>query len=258
MTLIMQKRPCTMTTHTQSQPSQSPSDLTLTPSGSNRTFGTLQNSSDGETRPLLFELPLGSSKSKPKKWRSWKDSDPKAILEEMKSCVDYLPSGKFVVTRRRHNTAKPVGDILGSATVNGYSEIRFLNRNFFVHNLIWLWHYGTWPVGELDHINGVRTDNRIENLRDVDRGVNLRNAKMKSTNTSGFTGVYFNKALNKWQGRVMVNYKEVFRCYGQTAEEASSIREKWILEHPEFGFTERHGKGDSLRIPLGIDLKGMR
>lgn len=259
---LTKRQPCTMNTPTlptlTSQQSKSPSNSDPAQCEPRKSFGTLRSNTGGETHPLLFELPLGTCESKPKRWRSWKDSDPKAVLAEMKSCVDYLPSGEFVVTRRRHNNAKPVGELLGSATNNGYSEIRFLGRNFFVHNLVWLWHHGAWPIGELDHINGVRTDNRIENLRDVNRGVNLRNAKMKSTNTSGFTGVYFVKALNKWKGCVTVNYRVVYRCYGQTAEEASALREKWIAAHPHLGFTERHGKDSNARAPLEIDLAGMR
>lgn len=203
--------------------------------------GTSQTNMVVGTLPPQYELPCGSLE-KPR-WRTWKDADPATILQELRSFLRYDDAtGNFIVTYRRWNTAKPVGTVYGSMTQNGYKEARILGKSFFMHNLVWLWHNEDWPAGEIDHINGDRIDNRIENLRDTSRGVNLRNAKMKSTNTSGYTGVHFNKALNKWQGRVMVNYRVVYRCYGETAEVAAALRESWIAAHPELGFTERHGK----------------
>lgn len=59
----------------------------------------------------------------------------------------------------------------------GYLRIRIDAVSYKAHRLAWLYHYGEWPEGELDHINGIRTDNRVANLRDVPHVENQRNMK---------------------------------------------------------------------------------
>lgn len=67
------------------------------------------------------------------------------------------------------------GDIAGSPWKDGYLRIKVLRRGYAAHRLAWLFAHGHWPQLQIDHINGIRTDNRIHNLRDVDGVVNQSN-----------------------------------------------------------------------------------
>jgi hypothetical protein len=71
--------------------------------------------------------------------------------------------------------------------------------------LVWLWVNGSWPIGEIDHIDGDKLNNRIANLRDVDRATNTQNSKKARRNnkSSGLLGSY--KSGNRWQAQIRIN-----------------------------------------------------
>lgn len=93
----------------------------------------------------------------------------------------------------------------------GYILIRINNNRYFAHRLAWLYVYGTFPKNDIDHINGIRNDNRLINLRDVTRSVNLQNLKKcYSNNKSGLLGVSWNKKANKWQASIGLNGKLIY------------------------------------------------
>lgn len=83
------------------------------------------------------------------------------------------------------------GSIAGTRNgVRGYRQIRVDGRIVMEHRLVWFHVNGAWPVGEIDHINGIHHDNRIENLRDVSAGVNMQNLRSpRSINKIGLLGV---------------------------------------------------------------------
>jgi hypothetical protein len=82
----------------------------------------------------------------------------------------------------------------------GYRITRIQGRGLLAHRVAWAIYYGSWPNGELDHIDGDKLNNRITNLRDVDGTTNRRNMPRQRNNTSGVTGV--NKNGNKWVARI--------------------------------------------------------
>ena len=94
-----------------------------------------------------------------------------------------------------------------TATRDGYRCGRIFEKSYFAHRVAYAIHYGAWPRDQVDHISGVKTDNRIANLRDVSRTENLRNAAKQSNNTSGVCGVYWHKNSGKWRGLIRVNGK---------------------------------------------------
>ena len=79
----------------------------------------------------------------------------------------------------------------------GYKRGIIWGNWYLAHRVIWAMVYGEM-VNEIDHINGVRSDNRIINLRDGSNGENSKNQKRPSDNTSGVSGVSWNKRSNKW------------------------------------------------------------
>lgn len=82
-----------------------------------------------------------------------------------------------ILTSRVDRIHSPAGTIIGYADRDGYLHARLAGRQYLVHRLGWLIVYGRWPVGEIDHRDGVRTNNRIANLREADRGQNCSNRR---------------------------------------------------------------------------------
>lgn len=102
-----------------------------------------------------------------------------------------------------------MGEIAGSLTNEGYRQVQIKRKVYSAHRLCWAIFYGSWPLGELDHINGDRADNRIENLRDVDRSINSQNKRVAQVNNKscGLLGVTWNKQHKKWQSKIMAKKK---------------------------------------------------
>ena len=96
-----------------------------------------------------------------------------------------------IFTRRTGLGGCPVGSVAGRLTNNGYITISVCGKIHLAHRLVFLYETGALPVGEVDHINGVRTDNRWINLRDVSHGENCKNIARRVSNKTGVIGVCF-------------------------------------------------------------------
>lgn len=125
-----------------------------------------------------------------------------------------------------------VGQIAGTVTQEGYVRIGALQKYYLAHRLAWLYVNGEMPDGEIDHINRIRTDNRISNLRAVSRKQNCENLGVRSDNTTGFRGVRKDNRPGKrpFVARVMNYGKDIYIGSFQTAEEASDAYMKKATE----------------------------
>jgi len=101
-------------------------------------------------------------------------------------------------------TRKSTGKVAGTLKPDGYCYIGVDSKVFGAHRLAWMYLTGTEPV-EVDHINGVRNDNRATNLRSVTRAENAQNRRKSPRNSSGFTGV--TKHRGRWQAQIGINGK---------------------------------------------------
>lgn len=117
-------------------------------------------------------------------------------------------------TRRACNAwnARHAGQIAGSISVdskNGYEHrvIRLLGLKEYEHRLVWLWMSDKPLPPQIDHKNRDATDNRWHNLRASDNDANGRNRSMHRNNTSGATGVVWDKETNKWRSRCRLSRK---------------------------------------------------
>lgn len=122
---------------------------------------------------------------------------------------------------------------------HGYYQGTILCRYYKAHRVAWLLHYGEWPTGEIDHINGDRRDNRITNLRDVEHRTNLRNCKLSKRNTTGVPGLTWNKTMKRWQAFIRINGKS--KCLGswKNFDDAAAARK---AAEVKFDYHENHGK----------------
>ena len=124
---------------------------------------------------------------------------------------------------------------------NGYLYVKVHGRRYLVHRVVMLMCYGFCGEGlDVDHINHVRNDNRLVNLRFVTRRENQRNQSLGSKNTSGVTGVCFLKARKKYMAQIRVDGENIFLGRFETLEEAAAARAEANLK---FNFHNNHGKG---------------
>jgi HNH endonuclease len=100
-----------------------------------------------------------------------------------------------------------------------------------------VWHL-RWPDGEIDHINGDRSDNRWENLRDATHAENHRNMRISKRNTSGRVGVSWGKAQQQWQAYISMDGKLLHLGFFGSWDDASSARE---AAERHLGFHANHG-----------------
>ena len=128
---------------------------------------------------------------------------------------------------------------LATTDTHGYCQGRIAGKLHLAHRVIWALHYGRWPEGQIDHINGDRTDNRIENLREVDATGNARNAKLRRDNTSGVTGVSYRNDSGCWIVQIATDSgrKEIGRF--STKEAASLARKR---AEAQYGYHANHGR----------------
>ena len=93
----------------------------------------------------------------------------------IKESVYYDPEDGILIWKITYKRAK-LGATIGN-NVNGYLKFRINNEDMLCHRVAWFLYYEKWPEQEIDHINRIKTDNRIKNLRDVSHSENLYNRK---------------------------------------------------------------------------------
>lgn len=133
----------------------------------------------------------------------------------------------------------PKNSKIGSIDNYGYQIITVGNTRYKAHRLAWFYKTGKWPVGEIDHINHNRSDNRFENLQDVTHTENMKNRKLDIRNKSGVCGVFWNKRLSKWEARIVVNKKKKHLGVYKNKELAVFVRKE---AEDTYSFNKNHGK----------------
>jgi hypothetical protein len=124
--------------------------------------------------------------------------------DSLKNALDYDPETGLFTWR-----AGSRGGLVAGSDRNGYVRIKVAGETHYAHRLAILYQGGSWPSGEVDHINRQRADNRICNLRDVSRRLNQHNrAEAPKNSKSGVLGVYMNRGRYRAQIKVggEVNY----------------------------------------------------
>ena len=104
-----------------------------------------------------------------------------------------------------------IGDIAGHIEARGYKVIKIFGKKYKSHRLVFMYHHGYFPK-RVDHIDGNRFNNHVENLREVTASQNSQNSKFRKNNTSGYKNVFFEKRNQKW--RVVLRVNGVNKSFG--------------------------------------------
>jgi hypothetical protein len=136
----------------------------------------------------------------------------------LKELFYYNPeTGLF--TRIKDTGNAHVGDVAGTISQTGYVYISVNGKGYRAHRLAWLYLHGSLPECLIDHINGIKHDNRLVNLRLCNKEQNGFNSKLQSRNKFGFKGV--KQVGNRYSARVTHNYKSIHLGMFATPEEAN-------------------------------------
>lgn len=177
---------------------------------------------------------------------------------KVREYLSYIPeTGLFFWGKASGRRAK-VGAVAGGITDDGYIGI-YLGRNrHSAHRLAWLYMHGEWPAGQIDHINRVRTDNRIANLRVVSRAENSQNT-IRSSSKHGVPGVN-QRAPHIWQAQITLNGKRISLGFFPTKEDASAayLKAKQKM-HPVYThLDDARGQADAERLRMEELIRGPR
>lgn len=171
--------------------------------------------------------------------------------EYLVSILDYNPETGIFVWRERpvEHFKRPQdsrmwnfrysGKTAGWKTDTGYIIITINYVYYRAHVLAWLYETGVYPKTKIDHINLIKTDNRICNLRLANDSQNSCNSGKRPNNTSGYKGVTYHKIGKKWQAQIELNNNYIYLGLFSTAQEAhQAYCEAAIKHHGEFARVE--------------------
>ena len=124
-------------------------------------------------------------------------------VERLRELFTISPDGALIRLVRRPGPTGFVGAIVAGKNVDGYLQTRVDGYQTYVHRVIFAIANGCWPIGDVDHIDGDRTNNAPLNLRDVSRDVNKQNIRSaRPRNKLGVLGVSLNKASGKYRAQI--------------------------------------------------------
>ncbi len=119
-----------------------------------------------------------------------------------------------------------------------YNRLKLKGKMHQTHRIMWAIFYGEFPKYHIDHIDGNGLNNKIENLRSVTKFENMRNIRLASNNTSGYTGVMWVKKENRWVAFIRVDGRQLQIGSYLHIEDAAKAR---ALANIKYGYHENHG-----------------
>lgn len=165
---------------------------------------------------------------------------------EFEKIIDYNPDTGKMCWRETMGRRAKAGAEIGHINRDGYRKVKIKGRTYLVHRLAWRLAYGVWPSNEIDHFDGDRLNNKLSNLRDVTKAMNLRNSRRRADNSSGIVGVsqichptkfwvaqwFDGEKRNKWFSVAK---------YGEETAKQRAIDYRAARIKELGGYTERHG-----------------
>lgn len=145
-------------------------------------------------------------------------------INELKTLFSYDPyTGviRWIAKGKGMIKKKAAGTLLHS----GYLGICIGPKRWQAHRIAWALHHGAWPKDQIDHINGIKTDNRICNLREATNSQNGKNLGLSKANKSGVKGVSFENYTQRWKASIKVENKTISLGRFNSIEDAAKARQ---------------------------------
>lgn len=175
------------------------------------------------------------------------------MLEKFKDIYSYDPeTGLFTRIKDGNRFDRQIGQVVGSFdNTVGYIRIGITGKVVLAHRLAWFYVYDYYPKEAIDHINGIRTDNRISNLRLVTTSESSKNMAIRKDNSTGNTGITFTK--NRYWARIYNENKCISLGRYITLEEAIKVRKEAEIR---YNYHKNHGRvGLSLNQQKILNIK---
>lgn len=162
-------------------------------------------------------------------------------IEELREHFSYSPADGNVLRIKRfaNDPAAPLNCPVGYRRKDGYIGVEIKERQYLLHRVIWAIHTGAWPAAFIDHRDGIRDNNRWENLREATREENHQNKSLYSNNKTGVTGVYWEKRYCYYTAHIRLAGKKYYLGSFPTIREAAVARAKAKVRLHEFQPVER-------------------
>jgi len=136
--------------------------------------------------------------------------------------------------KKKTNTKTIIGSLAGTKHSKGYWHIAIHRKQYLAHRIIFLYHHGYLPEF-IDHIDGNKLNNKIENLREATKAQNLWNSKINSNNKTGFKNVFWDKQRRKWKVIIKQNkLSHYVGCFDNLDEANQQATQKRLLVHKNF------------------------
>jgi len=166
-------------------------------------------------------------------------------LELLKELFTYDPETGIFTNKVSRGRAK-IGAVAGSIGADGYLRVKVDYVDHYLHRLAWLHEYGELPDKQIDHKNGVKTDNQISNLRSASNSQNGQNKTIQSNNSSGFKGVSLHRHSGRWFAYAQCDGRRISGGYHATRELAAvasaALRERLHSQFVNHGYRKQEPK----------------
>lgn len=150
-------------------------------------------------------------------------------VERLREVLHYEPATGVFTWQVRLGHQGPVGSRAGSIYANGRRYIAIDKRRHFASRLAWLFVHGRWPIGQIDHVNCVRNDDRIDNLREATPAQNIANRSVTKRSHTGIKGVGHHG--RGYRARIRVNDTLIALGTFKTPERASEAYADAARQH---------------------------
>ena len=145
---------------------------------------------------------------------------------QLKELLHYDPNTGIFTNLVRRNRQALIGYQAGHLTLEGYVSVSISRTKYQAHRLAWFYLHGVWPKNQLDHINRIKNDNRIINLREATASENHQNIGLQSNNTSGYKGISWRNDIGKWCVRIYLKREQNTIGYFKSLDDAVAARKQ--------------------------------